>query len=254
MKNTIKICLPVILIGLLLFFTACEKNEIVPADFNLEPTPFEVSDNTTLEMVNEAVAYSSIGMLFDIRKGAEVAFDHLNGPAKASRCGKVFTSNLTQPYAYRLLGFEGDFHVEILCSYSWSIEGMKVSTHLKPDYVSTETDFSDVEAFGYWTLKNVAINTASYPVSGYYVRNGILRYGTQTHEQYRYHFRMDVDELNLRADNYDFEEPIVATFKLQVTRWSITGEEENDFVDGIVRFNTNGMFFIEIGDHSSVSG
>lgn len=254
MRNTIKIRLPAILLGLLLIFTACEKNEIIPANLNQEMTPFEISDNTALEMVNEAVAYSSIGMLFDIRKGAEVAFEHFTDPSKASRCGKVYTSNLSQAYSYRLLGFDSDFHVEILCSPSWSIEAMKVSTHVKPDYSISDTEFAGVEAFGKWTIHRVAENVGAYPLDGYYIRKGAWRYGTQTHERYNYHFRIDIDHWNLLALNYELESPVTATFDLQVTRWTATGEEEKDFVEGVIRFNTNGMFFVEIGDHSNVSG
>lgn len=253
MRNAIKIRLPAILLGLLLMFTTCEKEDVTPANLNLEKTPFEVSDNTALEMVNEAVAYSSIGMLFDIRKGAEIAFDHFNGLSKASRCGKTYTTNLSQPYSYRLLGFESDFHVEILCSEYWELNGLKVSTHVKPDYTATETNFSQVEAFGYWTINGITQNVASYPVSGYYVRNGTLRYGNQTHERYYYHFRIDINDLNLRADNFNFKEAVTAKFKLRVTRWSVAKEEEKDFVEGTILFNTNGMFFVELGDHSNVS-
>jgi hypothetical protein len=247
-----KIRLPAILIGLLLFFTACEKDDIVPARLYPEMTPFEVSHNTAVKMVNEAVTYSSRGMLFDIRKGAELAFGHFNEPAKASRCGKVYTTNLSEPYSDRLLGFEGDVHVEILCSETWSIEGLKVSTHMNPDYASAETGFTAVEGFGYWTIDRVAENLEDYPVSGHYIRNGIFRYGTQTHERYNYHFSIDVDDLNLLAANYNFKEAFTADFELKVTRWSLAGEEDFDLVKGIIHFNTNGMFFVEFSGGGNV--
>ncbi len=253
MRNTIKIRLPAILIGLLLFLTACDKNEIITGNLNPEMPPFEISENTALDMVNEAVAYSSIGMLFDIKKGAEVAFDHLNGPSKASRCGTTFTTNHSQAYSYRLLGYESDFHVEILCGPTWSIEEMKVRTHMKPDYSPTEAGYYNVEAFGKWTIHRVAENVNAYPVDGFYIRKGIWRYGLLTHERYNYNFRMDIDGLNIVAANYDFAEAVTATFKLEVSKWSATGEEEKDFVDGIIRFTTNGMFFVEIGSTGNVS-
>jgi hypothetical protein len=269
MKNTIKIRLPAILIGLLLFFTACEKDNIVPADFNQEMTPFKVAENTALEMVNEAVAYSSIGMLFDIREGAEVAFHCIGKCTKAdsycpvesfdpvksnsNRCGEVFTTHLTQPYSYRLLGFEGDVHLTFHCTDGWTPDYLALSTHITPDYASSETAFHGVAAYGKWNIYNVSEDIDAYPVTGYYIRNGIFRYGTQTHERYNYHFRIDVDDLNLLAANYNFKEAFTADFELKVTRWSVAGEEDLDFVEGIIHFSTNGMFFVKFSGGGNVS-
>jgi hypothetical protein len=237
---------------LLLIFSACEKNEIVPANLDQEMTPFEVTDNIALKMINEAVAYSSMGMLFDLRKGAEMAFKHVSRPLKASSCGDVYTTSVTQdsPGVY---GFDSDFHFEILCGQYWAIKTKLSSSYVKPDYITSEMGFTGLVAYGEWTIKKIAENVDAYPLDGYYIRKGVLRYGPQTHERYNYYLRINIDDLNILALNHELGGAKTATFDLQVTYWSATGEEEKDFVEGTILFNTNGMFFVEIGDHSNVS-